>query len=79
MHLSARHREIPEDVGDPRGYAELLAAIHDPKHERNAEISDWIEDGFDPNVVDANLLSKAVTALAKHWSRKPAAKHSRPT
>jgi pRiA4b ORF-3-like protein len=67
----------PEDVGGPWGYAEFLLAIGDPKHERYVEFRDWIEDELDPDVVDADELDKAVTALAKYWSRKPAAKRSR--
>ncbi|HAH64325.1 MAG TPA: plasmid pRiA4b ORF-3 family protein [Rhizobiales bacterium] len=68
----------PEDIGGSWGYADLLAAIDDPKHERHSEISDWIENDFDPNVVNTDGLAKAVAALAKLWSRKPAAKRARP-
>jgi hypothetical protein len=67
----------PEDVGGPWGYAELLDAIHDPKHERHAEFKDWIADDFDPNFVDAQWLTEEVAALAKSWSRKPPAKRAR--
>jgi hypothetical protein len=28
-------------------------AIHAPKHERQAELKEWIADDFDPNLVDA--------------------------
>ncbi len=54
----------------PWGYAEFLDAIDAPKHERHAELKDWIEDDFDPNVVDTDELANALTALAKSWSRK---------
>src|SRR5258708_20596683 len=47
----------PEDVGGPWGYAELLDAIHAPKHERHAELKNWIADDFDPNFVDAQWLT----------------------
>ena len=67
----------PEDVGGPWGYAEFLEAINDPKHERHAELTEWIGDEFDPKVVDADRLAEDVAALAKRWSRKPAAKRSR--
>jgi hypothetical protein len=76
--IEAAGRCPPEDIGGPWGYAELLEAINDPKHERHAEISDWIEDDFDPNVVNTEGLAEAVAALAKRWSRKPAAKRARP-
>ena len=39
----------PEDCGGPWGYAELLEAIKDPKHERHAELTEWIGDDFDPD------------------------------
>ncbi len=42
-----------------------------------AELSDWIEDGFDPNVADADGLPEGVAAIAKRWSRKPAVKRAR--
>jgi Plasmid pRiA4b ORF-3-like protein len=50
--IDATGRCPPEDVGGPWGYPEFLDAIHDPKHERHAELSEWIGDNFDPNFVD---------------------------
>jgi hypothetical protein len=67
----------PEDSGGPWGYAELLQAIADPNHERHAEFSDWLPNDFNPNIVDADGLTEEVAALAKRWSRKPAAKRAR--
>jgi len=67
----------PEDVGGPWGYAEFLEAIGNPKHERHAEMKDWIEDDFDPSTVDTNRLADELAALAKQWSRKPATKRPR--
>jgi tetratricopeptide (TPR) repeat protein len=75
--IEATGRCPPEDVGGPWGYPEFLDAIHDPKHERHAEFSEWIGDDFDPNFVDIDGLANEVTALAKTWSRKPAAKRKR--
>jgi hypothetical protein len=68
----------PEDVGGPWGYADLLQAIDDPKHERHAELKDWIGDDFDPKTVDADRLAEELAALAKQWSRKPATRRTRP-
>src|SRR5712664_2997407 len=68
--VEATGRCPPEDVGGPWGYAEFLEAIDDPKHERHAELKDWIENDIDPNVLDADALADALTALAKSWSRK---------
>jgi hypothetical protein len=75
--IEAIGRCPPEDVGGPWGYPEFLDAIHDPKHKRHAEFSEWIGDDFDPNFVDIDGLTNEVTALAKAWSRKPAAKRKR--
>ena len=77
--VEAAGRCPPEDVGGPWGYAEFLEAIHDPKHDRHAELKDWIGDDFDPNLVDTDQLADELAALAKQWSRKPATKRSRST
>ena len=66
----------PEDCGGPWGYAELLAAIKDPKHERHSELTEWIGDDFDPDA-DASELTAQVASLAKSWSRKAPSKRSR--
>ena len=76
--IDASSRCPPEDSGGPWGYAELLEAIADPKHERHAELSEWLPDDFNPNIVDADWLAKEVAVLAKRWSRKPAVKRARP-
>jgi Plasmid pRiA4b ORF-3-like protein len=55
----------PEDCGGPWGYAELLAAIKDPRHERHAELTEWIGDYFDPNADDAEELTAEVGTLAR--------------
>jgi hypothetical protein len=67
----------PEDCGGPWGYAELLEAIKDPKHERHAELTEWIGYDFDPDADNAEGLSAEVAALAKAWSRKPTSKRTR--
>jgi hypothetical protein len=49
--IEASGRCPPEDVGGPSGYAEFLAAMGDPKHERHDDLADWIdEDEFNPNL-----------------------------
>jgi hypothetical protein len=72
--IEARGRCPPEDIGGPRGYAELLEAIDNPSHERHSDLGDWIPDDFDPTVADTKSLANDVTTLAKKWSRKPASK-----
>ncbi|HYA79962.1 MAG TPA: plasmid pRiA4b ORF-3 family protein [Methylocystis sp.] len=76
--IEASGRSPPEDVGGPWGYAEMLEAIGDKKHERHAEIREWLGEEFDPKVFDPEPLEAEVAALAKRWSRKPAAKKPRP-
>jgi len=77
--IDATGRCPPEDVGGPWGYAEFLAAIGDPKHERHAEMVQWVDAPFDPNAVDFDEHAKAVEAIAKAWSRKPATKRKSAT
>ncbi len=64
----------PEDVGGPPGYAQMLEALADPGHERHAEMREWLGKDFDPHAFDPERLKAKVGALAKRWSRKPAAK-----
>jgi Plasmid pRiA4b ORF-3-like protein len=75
--IEATGRCPPEDIGGPWGYAEVLAAIDDPKHERHAELADWIGDDFDPKVASADARSQEVEELAKRWSRKTSSKKTR--
>ena len=72
--IDATGRCPPEDVGGPPGYAEFLEAIGDPKHESHAEMVQWVGAPFDPKAIDFDEPAKAVDALAKAWSRKPASK-----
>jgi Plasmid pRiA4b ORF-3-like protein len=75
--IEATGRCPPEDVGGPWGYAELLAAIDDPKHERHADLSDWLEGNFDPKVANVDSRTQDVEALAKRWSRKTSPRKTR--
>jgi pRiA4b ORF-3-like protein len=76
--IDAVGRCPPEDVGGPWGYEEFLAAHNDPKHERHAELAEWMEPGtFDPNDVDLGTLNSDVQVLAKRWARKPAVRKPR--
>jgi hypothetical protein len=67
--LEASGRCPPEDVGGPPGYEEFLAAIRDPAHERHAEVTQWYDADFDPNVFDVEDIKQRLAALAKRWSR----------
>ncbi|OIO04644.1 MAG: hypothetical protein AUJ52_14765 [Elusimicrobia bacterium CG1_02_63_36] len=50
----------PEDCGGIGGYAELLEALSDPKHERHEELSEWIGGEFDPEAFDLSEINKAL-------------------
>ena len=76
--IEASGRCPPEDVGGPWGYAEMLEAIGDKKHERHAEVREWLGEEFDPKAFDPEPLKAEVAALAKRWSRKSATKKPRP-
>jgi len=75
--IEATGRCPPEDIGGPWGYGDFLEAIADPKHERHAEFKEWIGEPFNPEAVDAEGHAQALAALAKQWTRNPAAKHRR--
>jgi hypothetical protein len=77
--IEATGRCPPEDVGGPWGYAEFLEAVNNPRHERHAELKEWLGDDFDPNAADIQWLNEEVAALARRWSRKPAAKKTHRT
>src|SRR5215218_3008514 len=62
----ARGRCPPEDVW---GYADFLEAITDPEHERHAEVVEWNDGPFDPEVAEIEEYAQALAALAKQWSR----------
>ena len=42
----------PEDCGGPWGYEDMLEVLADPKHERYAEIFEWVGGEFDPEEFD---------------------------
>jgi hypothetical protein len=52
----------PEDCGGIWGYYDMLGAIRDPKHERHAEIVEWIGADFEPNTFDINEANKTLAA-----------------
>jgi hypothetical protein len=75
--IEATGRCPPEDVGGPWGYAELIAAIDDPKHERHADLGDRIGDDFDPKIANVDARTQEVEALAQRWSGKTSPKKTR--
>src|SRR6516162_9283546 len=75
--IEAKGRCPPEDIGGPWGYAEFLEALADPNHGRHGELKEWLDDDFDPHVVDVDRLSEDVAYLAEPWPRRPPVKRRR--
>jgi Plasmid pRiA4b ORF-3-like protein len=50
--LAGKRACPPDDSGGPWGYANLLAAVKDPKHEQHDESIAWLPEGFDPEEFD---------------------------
>ena len=75
--IEAKGHCPPEDVGGPWGYGELLEALADPSNERHGELKEWLDDDFDPHVVDVDRLSEDVAYLAEPWPRRPPVKRRR--
>jgi integrase/recombinase XerD len=50
----------PEDCGGDWGYVELLEILNDPRHERHAEMTEWLGRPFDPEAFDLNHTDQAV-------------------
>lgn len=47
----------PENCGEPWGYADYLAALADPHHERQEELLEW-RGPFDPEAFDAKKATR---------------------
>lgn len=60
----------PEDCGGAPGYEELLAVLADPKHERHAEMKEWLGEAFDPKASDLARTNAALKRL-KFKALKP--------
>lgn len=55
----------PEDCGGPWGYADMLAALADPKHEEHNTYAEWVGDDFDPEQFDLKAAARQVARTAK--------------
>ena len=55
----------PDDCGGVHGYAELLAALADPKHDEHDTLTEWIGGYFDPEGFDANRVNRALSKLRR--------------
>jgi hypothetical protein len=54
----------PEDVGGVFGYAELLAAIRDPRHPEHERFTGWLGGRYDPDVFMAESVTTLLRRLA---------------
>ncbi len=53
----------PEDCGGVWGYADLLEALADPKHEQHQEMRRWIGGDFDPEAFDLDAVNRQLQQL----------------
>lgn len=63
--LAGRNACPPEDCGGVYGYADLLDALEDSRHERHEEIQEWIGDNWDAsafNLEETNNMLKRLKA-----------------
>ena len=57
-----RHRP-PEDCGGPRGYAEFLRVIGNPRHPKHKAMHEWVGGSFDAEAFDLATVNRALAAL----------------
>ena len=53
----------PEDCGGIWGYYDMLDVLKDPKHEGYEELTEWLENDFDPELFDIERVNAALTKL----------------
>lgn len=57
----------PEDVGGTWGYADVLEAFRDPKHEEHENMVEWIGRRFDPEKFSAVAATKDMRRGLSDW------------
>jgi hypothetical protein len=57
----------PDDCGGVWGYADLLQAISDKKHENHDELLEWLGGSFDPEWFDPAAATKAMKKGLPSW------------
>jgi hypothetical protein len=75
--VDGARRGPPEDVGGPWGYLEFLQAIADPKHERHAELTEWIGEDFGPDDFNIDEINRALARLAPQTTRRKRGKRAK--
>jgi hypothetical protein len=61
--LAGKRACPPEDCGGIWGYANLLDAIRDPKHEEHDELLEWIGGSFDPEAFDLDAVNQRLKKI----------------
>jgi len=56
----------PEDCGGLPGFYNLLEAMGDPNHPDHEEMSEWVDDGFDPLAFSADEVNAELG-----WLQRP--------
>jgi len=73
----AGKRECPlEDCGGSSGYADVVAALPDPKHPEHADKKEWAPDDFDPERFDLDETNASIDAELETY-REMAPEYSR--
>jgi hypothetical protein len=57
--------DIKAVIGGPPGYAEFVAALADPEHERHEELLTWFGGVFDAEGFDLNRVNRELRRLRK--------------
>jgi hypothetical protein len=53
----------PDDSGGPPGYADMLAALADPKHPDHEHFREWVGKSFDPAAFDAAKINRRLARM----------------
>jgi hypothetical protein len=60
----------PEDCGGPFGYAQMLEAAADPRHEEHDDVLDWLGDDFDPAVFDPGAVNARLRPFRQRATKR---------
>ncbi len=67
--ISGERAGPPEDCGGPAGYENLLEALANPRHERHADLKEWLPRKFDPERFDLAAVNRKLGTLSKRAAR----------
>lgn len=65
----------PEDCGGAWGYADLVKALANPRHERHEEMKEWVGDEWSPDAFDVAAADRRV---ARHRPQPGRARQGKP-